>query len=102
MATQPMMQPMAGDPDAMTEGPNEPGMTEFCIGKASDGSLSVWMEQGADETAEANAQPANDIGAALKMVLDLYNGTDQQDASAQFDEGFGQEPGSARVQRGFK
>ena len=106
MATQPMMQPMADPAADQGQGADtdEAGSVELCIEVAVDGSLSVYKEMGDNENGEAAEmkQPAADIGAALKMVLDLYKSLGQKDANAEFDEGFGQPPSSARVQRGFK
>lgn len=74
----------------------EPAGTEICLAIAPDGSLSVYME-GAQ--GEEQRQPAADIGAALKAILDLYKrvATETQDPGGQFDQGF---QGSQQSMRG--
>lgn len=79
------MEAEAGAPQAA---PADTG-TELCIKVAADGTLSVYKESGEDEAAEQSAQPAADIGTALKMILDLYKGLAQPGAEQSFDDGFG-------------
>ena len=67
------------------------GGTELCIKVAADGTMTVYKETG-DGQGEQTAQPAADIGAALKMVLDMYKGMSQPGAEQAFDDGFGAQP----------
>ena len=74
------------------QGPSEStsGGTEICLTVSTDGSLSVYKESAENEGAgEQSAKPAADIGAALKMILDLYReiAADGGDAQAQFASG---------------
>lgn len=95
------MDDMQADPSAMdpsstdTDAPDTG--TELCIKIAEDGSLSVYKEVGEDDSGEQNAQPAADIGAALKMILDMYKGLSQSGGDQAFDDGFGsqqEQPGA--------
>jgi hypothetical protein len=97
MATQPMMQQPdpdmdpGADPNGEGAGDVDTGTTELCIEVAQDGNLSVYMEQGEQETGEDQKQPAADIGDALKKVLDMYRQVTAKqggDPQAQFDSGF--------------
>jgi hypothetical protein len=102
------------DADAAAEG-EQPGMetdddsgqiAELCIGVMRDGSLTVYMETGPEESEqESQKQTVSDIGQALKVVLDLYKQIDTQgqDAASQFDQGFGgNDGGTQRMARGFR
>lgn len=89
------MQP--ADPNAAQDTDAPDTGTELCIKVASDGTLSVYKEVGEDEGGEQAAQPAADIGAALKMILDMYKGLSQPGADQAFDDGFGgkaEQPGA--------
>ncbi len=92
----PPMQQMAPTPEAETPmeeaAPGkemDTGATELCIKIDQDGTISVYKETGADETAEESAQPVADIGAALAWVLKTYKGLGNQGAASQFQAGFG-------------
>ena len=93
------MPPM--DPNAMQPGPTPgapeaemgDGSTEVCIKIAPDGSLSVYAEGGENEGGEQTAQPAADVGAALKIALDLIRKAQAAAGAgaapdAQFEAGF--------------
>ena len=67
------------------EGGQEEGAGELAIRIGSDGSLSVYGEG----TAQMDEQPAQDIGEALKMLLDAYRGMNQASDDEEFDVGFG-------------
>lgn len=69
------------------------GSTEVCIKIAPDGSLSVYAEGGENEAGEQSAQPAADVGAALKIALDLIRKAQAAAGGgaapeAQFEAGF--------------
>lgn len=88
----PPIDPAAMQPGATSAMPTPDGGTEVCIKIASDGSLSVYAEGGENEGGEQSAQPADDVGAALKIALDLIRKA-QAAAGAgapesQFESGF--------------
>lgn len=79
MPQQPMMNP--GPPGMEPEG-DDMGATKLCIAIDASGNLSYYTER--DGQAES-AQPARDIGAALKMALDAYRALDSGAESTGFD-----------------
>lgn len=108
MATNPMMGGMSApmQPQPGASGTEPAAATEICVAIAADGSMSVYTK--ADEGAAGQAQPAADIGEALKLVLARYKEMTQgNDEAAAFDSGFGK-PGpkpspkapTAMVERG--
>lgn len=52
-----------------TEAGETDGGVEFCIRLAADGALTYYTERDGQPESE---QPANDIGQALKFVLEAY------------------------------
>ena len=82
---------MGAMPGAGAPAADAGGGTEICLAIAPDGALSVYTK-GPDGAGAESAQPAADIGAALKMVLDLYKqnagAAGQQTEQQEFDQGF--------------
>ena len=99
---QAMMQQGAQPPAAgMAPEQDATGTVEITLEVAPDGSLSVSQSSG-DEQAEQK-QPADDIGAALKMILEMYKRLGTAQASDQMSAGFSSnDAGSQRTQRGFR
>ena len=95
---QAMMQPGAQPPAAEQDAA---GTVEITLEVAPDGSLSVSQSSG-DEQAEQK-QPADDIGAALKMILEAYKRLGTSQAGDQMAAGFGSAAGgSPRAAGGFR
>lgn len=77
-----------GQPDQGMQG--QGGMT-ICINVAPDGSISVSQE--AYEQAEGSGQPAQGIGEALKLALQMYQGSAAADEASQVEAGYAQAGG---------
>ena len=95
MATMPMMQQQTPDADQATEGQEvtapgqDDGSEEFVIKRASDGSLSVYVETGEDESAEQSAKPVDSPGEALQAALQwLKSGPSGANAEQQLQQGY--------------
>lgn len=89
MATMPM-QTADTDQSVETSGSVDDGSEEFVIKRAADGSLSVYVEKGEDESAEQTAQPVGSPGEALQAALQwLKSGPSGGESSeAQFQQGY--------------
>lgn len=63
------------------------GGYEICIYVTPQG-ISVSKEPIGDETGEAQGQPVNGIGEALKLALEMYQQTSQGTQQGQVEQGF--------------
>ena len=91
-----MMQADPAQPGMMGEQEEAPGGTELCIAVAQDGSITYYTEK---DGQPGDPQPAQDIGAALKMALDAYRSLESGAESSGFESVADDAPAQTFAQR---